>query len=198
LSALFGFSSLQSQPYFQAIAFLAPLIIILPCWWIFFDKATTITRIVGYYRVLEQIIKEYPNRNNWFIGYETALALYRKQDDSGLHTKAQYLKFKNDKIKKFSSDSQRGIRHKYWLINWCTFGGLSLFCCITSLTFYKGLFSWNNTPILIGIVLLIWSAISTFETLRAVNKGKYSYNENTLFWKFILDPRNEFSKDIFD
>lgn len=39
-----------------SLIFLSPLVIILPCWCIFFDKATTITRIVGYYRVLEQMI----------------------------------------------------------------------------------------------------------------------------------------------
>ncbi|MEX2220120.1 MAG: hypothetical protein WD749_15325 [Phycisphaerales bacterium] len=32
---------------------LAPLMIILPTWWVFFDKATTVTRIVGYKRILE-------------------------------------------------------------------------------------------------------------------------------------------------
>jgi hypothetical protein len=33
-----------------------PLVVLIPCWWGFFDKAKTITRIVGYIRILEGIL----------------------------------------------------------------------------------------------------------------------------------------------
>ena len=62
-ATLFGLAAMSQNPMVIGVAFLAPLAIILPCWWIFFDKATTITRIVGYYRVIERMIAEYPNSN---------------------------------------------------------------------------------------------------------------------------------------
>ena len=57
-------------------AYLAPLVVVIPCWWIFFDKASTITRIVGYYRVLEKMILS--TGRHWYIGWENALAEFRK------------------------------------------------------------------------------------------------------------------------
>ena len=64
---------------FKGIALLVPLCVILPTWVIFFDKATTITRIVGYQITLEKQIsaKEPVYR---CLGYETALAEFRARE----------------------------------------------------------------------------------------------------------------------
>lgn len=60
--------------------YLLPLIIILPCWWTFFDKATTITRLVGYMRLLEdELAKKKPR----YTGYENALNRFRRVEDQG-------------------------------------------------------------------------------------------------------------------
>ena len=44
----------SGQDVSQSI-YLVPLVVLIPCWWGFFDKAKTITRIVGYFRILEQL-----------------------------------------------------------------------------------------------------------------------------------------------
>jgi hypothetical protein len=51
---LFGLVAL-TQNKLQGVSYLFPLTILLPSWLIFFDKAKTITRIVGYYRILEKL-----------------------------------------------------------------------------------------------------------------------------------------------
>ena len=58
-AALLGLAvSLTSDSSFPPLGafYLIPLIVVVPSWWIFFDKATTITRIVGYYRNIETVI----------------------------------------------------------------------------------------------------------------------------------------------
>lgn len=57
---------------------LVPLAIVLPSWFVFFDKAKTITRIVAYYRLLESLIIGNISFN--FIGWENSVALFRKQE----------------------------------------------------------------------------------------------------------------------
>lgn len=56
---------------------LLPLLVLLPAWWTFFDKARTITRIVGYYRVLEATVRGDFNPK-WFPGWERALEVFRR------------------------------------------------------------------------------------------------------------------------
>jgi hypothetical protein len=71
--------NLQTELMF---AILSPLAIVIPCWWIFFDKATTITRLTGYYQILEKMITANPKKNKYpYWGYENALAFYRTQDN---------------------------------------------------------------------------------------------------------------------
>lgn len=58
---------------------LIPLVIILPTWWIFFDKAKSVSRIIGYYRILEKAYLGDVELN--FIGWENAQSIYRKIND---------------------------------------------------------------------------------------------------------------------
>lgn len=56
--------------------YLIPLVVVLPMSCIFFNKAVTITRIVGYYQVLEDF--NLGNNKNMYIGWENSLKEYRK------------------------------------------------------------------------------------------------------------------------
>jgi hypothetical protein len=58
------------------LIYLIPLIIIFPIWLIFFDKATTISRIVGYYNILEQILNGVHPETK-YIGWENSLQTLR-------------------------------------------------------------------------------------------------------------------------
>jgi len=73
--------------YFPNTLFLLPLTFLIPSWWVFFDKAKTITRIVAYYRLLETIIlneessiKEIMLESKKFkyIGWENSLMFFRE------------------------------------------------------------------------------------------------------------------------
>lgn len=189
-AALFGLAAMSKDPIVIGVAFMAPLAIILPCWWIFFDKATTITRIVGYYRVIERMIAEYPNSNTKYIGYERALAIYRKEDDGTGRKDMKQCEIV-DKTRR-SHQQTRGsthkkIRHRYWNINWYTYTLLSSISCLLSAIFLHS----NNAhkylylvPVM-GLVVSIIFAISTRKLMHAVIDGEYSYNENHYFWEYI-------------
>ncbi len=69
----------RASDFPKLLVYLAPLLILLPTWLIFFDKATSINRIVGYIRVLETAFLS-PQRLRKFIGWENALAEYRKEE----------------------------------------------------------------------------------------------------------------------
>ncbi len=137
--------------------YLIPLIILLPFWWIFFDKATTITRIVGYYRILENLII-YPHHKALvtFLGWENALAEFRHRYGS------------KDEIKDPSAPQSipKGlsdllllqVSQKYWMLTFYTFTSLSLLSlmiCVLSL--------WNavsRTEIIAGIMVLLLGLIT--------------------------------------
>ncbi len=113
------------------LAFLAPLVIVLPCWWVFFDKATTITRIVGYYRVLEEMICQHPFLPPYpYMGFENAIAYYREKDTREMWREfRRHLKKRNPRL--FLNKSNKNplyTRHQYWNINFWTFALLGLVC----------------------------------------------------------------------
>ena len=74
---LLGLASTFASDPFKGIAFIFPLLVLIPSWWIFFDKATTITRVVGYYRILESLILDNCTAEN-YMGWENSLRLSRK------------------------------------------------------------------------------------------------------------------------
>lgn len=148
---------------------LIPLAVLLPAWWIFFDKATTITRIVGYFRLLEKIILEETNVSN-FPGWENALEEFRKK-----YTGGKFIDLKElFKILIFLTT------HRYWVITYYIFFFLSLVCFIGS---------WKESNLLIiffagGLFLIttLWNA----RILWALIDGKYSFNNNAKRWEDIL------------
>jgi len=187
-AALSGFAAMRSETALLGVAFLAPLAIVLPCWWIFFDKATTITRIVGYYRVIERMIAESHRCNIGYIGYERALALYRQEDDARGKTRRSGSDSAQDiTVSDQGSHSHKKIRHRYWMINWCTYMILSFLCCVLSFFFLslgRPDICVYLMPSLAFVVVLLF-ALLTWKLLRQVTRGVYSYDENHEFWEFI-------------
>lgn len=182
------------SPAFRGAAFLAPLVVLLPCWWIFFDKATTITRIVGYYRVIERMLSEYPNSGIRYIGYEQALERYRWADDQRgrqetpdceavTRLKAERAEY----YEKAGTGRARGIRYKYWYVNWVTFLVLSTLSCLLSLYFLvvgKADLLALLVPVA-GLAIVAVTLAATGGVLHAITKGKYSYFENHCLWENI-------------
>lgn len=162
---------------------LAPLLIILPCWWIFFDKATSITRIVGYYRVLEDIING--NIRYRYIGWENSLGQCRAHEPP-LTIKSKLMKpFKSLVLirKKILPQTSSGTRHLYWIINWWTFFALSCLCLLKTILF------WSPFSV-IGAILfapvVTFSASFTSEVLAELINGSRSYDYNEKLWRNVL------------
>jgi hypothetical protein len=110
--------------------YLAPLLIVVPCWWIFFDKATTITRIVGYLRLIDDFFR-YSNNDvegPRFLGWETALQLRRNDKPSSEPSKLAG--WKEGYSIALSRVLPLNTTHRYWGFTWYTFLLLSLTCVV--------------------------------------------------------------------
>lgn len=173
---------------------LAPLIVILPCWWIFFDKATTISRNVGYARIIEEMIAEYPEGRYRFLGFEQSLAAYRSAKDSG-----KIAVIRTPKGSAPGGPRITGVRHwivnwlpffpwgaryRYWIVNWLTFFALSALCCFLSLSNCTTLPQYIEGVSVTLLALL--PSVFTFRILRSLLSGGSSYSEMTRCWREVL------------
>ncbi len=158
----------------RSLLIIAPLLIIIPCWWIFFDKATTITRLVGYTRILE---KQLATGKYNYIGYENALSLFRKKEQ-------EYNNSNKLEIRKLLGLLRLKTRHRYWIMNWYTFFFLSLTCILLSLFIVdnsNGASFWASRAVFFMIFIL--STIGTLKMISMITIGKYSYDSVYEFWE---------------
>jgi hypothetical protein len=121
--------------------FLSPLLILLPLWVIFFDKARTISRIIGFILNQEKLL--FQNSELGILGWETAMEEYRlkKEDLDTLYIKKRSFPdvHRPDIPNKPLSDSV------YWFIVYLVFFLLSLVCIIMSILSFKELFLKDGT-----------------------------------------------------
>ncbi len=183
--ALLGIGSAfaQENRLFLGIIFLLPLVILLPAWLVFFDKATTITRIVGYYRILEGLALGYL-RANRFMGWENALREFRqyplietRQDtDSSGVSRAIDLIFLR-------------MTHRYWVFCYLTFFLLSSLCLWGSVFI---LVHWYDGSSMIfippGTFFCAYLFVTTWNIKIVWNLiyGKHSYDYNESMWRIIM------------
>lgn len=181
-------------------SFLVPLTVILPCWLIFFDKATTITRIVGYQRILErQITGEVFN----FIGWENALSQFRDNEAQAWEKVMEKMSESKCKLPRryIRNLNPFKTRHRFWVLNWLTFFTLSLICCLGAfilagkaepftIPFWgKWELSFNPQYLsLTALLLIILIAGYTAYLLDLLMNGSLSYKGCTLIWQEILKP----------
>lgn len=187
---ILGIATSLIQTPFLGIVFLFPLIVLLPSWWVFFDKATTITRIVGYYRILEKLILERYDAKN-FMGWENALGEFRNRQQSGkLNLRGEHLRHRWP----HGLHNMLLLRtaHPYWIISYYTFFALSSVCVITSTVLLKG--GWRLVVLVPGI-LFVMSIWRTVQTVWHLIEGRHSYDCNEYFWKEILQVE-PFSSDV--
>jgi hypothetical protein len=161
---------------------LYPLVIIIPAWWVFFDKATTITRIVGYFRILEKLILNTLEAKQ-FKGWENNLAKFRTyvQNDKDNNDTKKGDSNKENKIKTLFNIMSFRTTNRYWVITYYTFLLLSAVCWLGSLKEAHMLFISFS-----GIIILI-SVIYNLNILYSLIHGKYSYNFNEHIWEQVLE-----------
>ena len=156
---------------------LAPLLIVIPCWWIFFDKATTITRIVGYIRVSEQRLV---NNKDFWVGWENSLRTFRtaQKNISRCTRLCNYSKglfFGLFRIVPFFTSQ------KYWALNFLSFSAISVACVLTSNALNEGGFPVKIVWCLIGI-----SFLHNLAVLGRLTDGDHSYRSMEELWKVAL------------
>ncbi|MGD9401985.1 MAG: hypothetical protein PVF95_06930 [bacterium] len=179
-AAILGIGSQLGRPQDLTLLTLAPLLITLPCWWIFFDKATTITRIVAYVRVLEELIIAPGEARQEYIGWERALYLFR-QDLQRLRP--------SDRLKRLGEGLKVGAlhgltfrtTHRYWVINWYTFLGISLYCIVLSHSR-----TGHNGYWVVFLVLFCASSLFNLSVLGRLIGGANSYDFNETSWRRLL------------
>jgi hypothetical protein len=177
-AAILGFGKDVANDIWGGLTPLAALIVLLPCWWIFFDKATTITRNVGYACIIESLIDSHPQPVHCHIGFENALLQYRQEDNDRPNWPDQRWPAGFFKTMSFR------VRHRYWIVNWYTFAVLSFLCCITAAVHVRS--PLEILIVLIAASLVIISAIATIQIIGLITIGKYSYKANKEFWQSIL------------
>ncbi len=199
-AAILGFAGSMSNRELLGPSLLAPLAIIIPCWWIFFDKATTITRIVGYIRLLEGLITDGPDPNLVYPGYEKALAMYRCLEDDIRERRTPRPQMTNpERRQSWLHLLALRTRHRYWMTNLYTFILLATLCCVAGWGLFSGLGSSARSSLggvsstvrawSVGIagLLTAGSTIYGFLVVYQLVFGKYSYTMNEVFWRLALN-----------
>ena len=184
----YGTSSSSSDPNLTiGLLGLLPLVVVLPSWWIFFDKAASITREVGYFRCIEKLMLGQFITNKFF-GWENALREFRRlpvADNVGLLDRVSAL----TQIHRFFTLYFPPRTYRYWSIVNDAFICLSVLCCVAAgwNCFATG-WKWKDFGVIAFAgfsVLFAW-----FWNTRILYKlvwGECSYNSNENTWKSILD-----------
>lgn len=169
----------------QGWIFLTPLIVIIPCWWIFFDKCKTIARLVGYLRILEvlSLTKEKEDLA-LYIGWERSIGYFRT--DYTADTMRRNVNVFNYR------KSERRARlllfystHKYWIAHFYTFLLTSVVCLILAR------YSRITNPALywLSVTAVVLIALNTFNLLDKLIFGMNSYDAHEEKWWDILEKQ---------
>lgn len=187
---------------FPAI-FLSPLLIILPSWWIFFDKAKTIARIVGYLKVLEfLLLSDCPEYLKKFKGWERSLAHFRRRYEMNiLRDDRPETIYQNPSPAEFALKILRlRSTHKFWSMHFITFASVSVVCLLLSIGVFQILqppykasihdvmFGWIPLTIWVATFILSYKIYRhNFDLLMKLIYGRNSYDAHEYAWRKILE-----------
>ncbi|HEB97877.1 MAG TPA: hypothetical protein ENJ05_00035 [Thiotrichales bacterium] len=171
----------------QGLAFFLPLAVIIPFWWIFFDKAKTITRVVGYYRVLEGLmLGRYEAKS--YHGWENALEKMRRFREEK-HDAAPY---KGET--KYQIPWPRIIflttSNRYWPICYYIFLILSLISFFLGASATVENLDYGHAILILtlAVIILISAGVNLQAVWNLIN-GANSYRANEKAWMRILKAR---------
>jgi hypothetical protein len=176
--------------------YLLPLVVILPSWCIFFDKARTITRIVGYYRIAEKALRREPEPSPaQFPGWENSLGLFRKRRQDVAHELASTRKVNLGKrIARFPLAALLIGSQEYWVLTYYTFLALSVVCLSIPLQSHalRNILQphiWTSEGLFLGLATILVIVIAVFNgvILSRLIWGEHSYDQVEIIWKRILN-----------
>jgi len=150
---------------------LIPLLILLPLWIIFYDKARTIARIVGFLRVQENLAQD--NAESGLIGWESAMREYWRVRDKydewhydDIFEGAKKIQMENDPEENYKI-RESVINSTYWSTVYLLFLSFNVVCF--GMSFYLFGFSEEVTRIL-SVWLIILVIVSFIEV-----KTRFAY-----------------------
>ena len=202
-TAVLGLAASQTTVELGGLAMLAPLALLLPSWMIFFDKATTITRLVGFQRLLEEYLARPEDPSRRLRAWESALHAFREAQDAGRLDVGVPAPKAGEGPEGTSGGRWKlprvlflRTRHRYWMLNWYTFCALSFLCCTLGYNFLSDDLFTFRMPLGIRIsaperslwaspafVLTAIVAVYTFRTVISLVQGRNSYEANTEAWR---------------
>jgi hypothetical protein len=162
------------------LLYLIPLLVIIPLWSIFFDKASSITRIVGYLRVLETLLAQ--NTGRRYQGWENALKTFREKEARDKH---HFL------VEPFVViahaicavwplvDFRR--QHRYWAINWLSFCGLGI--CSLYMAHSSGA---DPSLVILFAVFFLGACVHNADVLWCLIQGNFRYDKREELWEEVL------------
>jgi hypothetical protein len=193
--AIVSLAAVVTTPAMRGVALLAPLVLLLPCWMIFFDKATTITRLVGFQRAIESCLKRRSPALSWLLAWETAFGEFRQAQDEGRLPSPPTLP-----IKALLNVFFLTTRHRYWMLNWYTFCALSVLSFVLGYNSLETTTSDFNLPFGIRTQVperTLWGLPAFGVTIAVVAytllvvgqlvRGRHSYEANTRAWQALVE-----------
>jgi len=149
-----------------AYLLLFPLIFLLPLWIIFYEKARSIARIVGFLRVQEKL---YMFKSTLaVIGWESAMKKYWSKKDTWDN------RILDDHFT-IESSKKTATTSIYWFSVYCTFLILIVTCLVLS-GIYLPIENFTKIGIIIAVILTL---IESFYLLKLQNIGKQKQGIDT-------------------
>lgn len=202
------------------IAWLIPLLILLPFSHIFFDKAKTIQRMIGYSQILEGFNRNRYPRNK-FIGWESSMAKYRSLQEK----EEKIIKQKKYKIVcweelepinktkfllstfGFPDASKSQIKPSYYMgLVYMTFFLITVLCLVLAICPAIKNISYNcrmemlrinmlNFIIVLAFLLLSISVLKyDLKTLYQLQYGFHTIEANATLWEVLLLEKETYEK----
>jgi hypothetical protein len=165
-------AAIVPQP-FRTFFYLAPLIIVFPAQFIYFDRLKMFGRIVAYCRILEKLIlgeltvERYPGWENGLLQMRIRAATFDQLPDSKLS-------------RSWSTGPMRSFLAVPLAI---AFLSLALFSCgVLSLMLLEPLYVLSFVVFVpVGVFV-----IQLNNLVKEIYRGKYSFNSNAYYWGQIM------------
>lgn len=180
-------------------AYLVPLVILLPAWWGFFDKAKTITRIVGYFRILELVALvqagEACKDISRFLAWENSVSEYRRWERGRLLQKKDY--GEKPRLGEVAKAIVLAQSQRYWSLANYTYATLCALCLLISAAKL-----WPLNPNSLPSLLWLASAFAFAYTLSwntaiwyTLMWGRHSYKATEAYWRRILNAPSTYASE---
>lgn len=178
---IFGLAEKIPEKTAAGLVYLIPLLLVIPLWSIFFDKASSITRIVGYMRILEALLVG--DTRFRYQGWENALRDFRKADKPHHLLADPFVMLWHAFCALWPLLNFRRM-HRYWAINWLSFCGLGI--CSLYMARLRGA---DPRILYLFALFFVAACVHNADVLWTLIGGKSSYDKREKLWQAVLKAK---------